>query len=108
MTELELDDIEKELDYDEARDMRDSIEQLLGHDGWSYFTDFLNRRAAHFQARLLQEPVTDMQSVALHNQLRGQLTECRIIPQILAQVVSDLTTALKKEQENMAAEEEND
>lgn len=99
-------DEEVELSYEETREQKEMLEQLLEHPAWKFITGLLEMRANARERELVRVCPNSMETMVAFAQIRGGVDELRLVPVMVQQIYSDMQTHLYKMQEEMSEDAE--
>lgn len=91
----------EELTYEELREQREVLEELLDSRGWKFFLQILEQRVEGRERELFSQRPENMEQLVRFNRLAGGIDEARVIPEMIAGLYSDADTQVKKIQEEM-------
>ena len=98
----------EELSYDQARETKAAIGELMDSKGWEFLKAFLEQRQKEFENGILSAFPRNMDAVVDLAHTRGRIDEIRGIPAILEQVYMDLDTWIKQVQDEEEAAQQED
>lgn len=97
---------EIEVDYEDIRGLKETIGSFLESPGWKFVSAFLASRAEAREKELIRSCPCNTETMVAYARVRGGIDELLLIPQMLAQVYSDLETSVHKMQDTTEGEEE--
>jgi hypothetical protein len=100
-----------ELNYEQAREFRDTMNSFIEHPGWQVFVELLNTRALMREKELYQLCPMTVEQMVSFARLKGGIEELNLVPQIVANMLSDVDNQVRQYQDDMdefAAERENE
>lgn len=93
------------LDYGQAREAKEQLEDTLNSPGWVFLMSLLQQRADLREKELYAIVPATMEENVKFAILKGGINELRFVPALAEQVLRDLTEELKRAQDRMAEEE---
>lgn len=88
--------IEEELSYEEARELKEYLEELFDHPGWKWFQTFIEQRVRIRTRDLYQYCPDSTEMMVKFARLKGGLDELDLLFPAVHQVYSDLSSNLEK------------
>lgn len=97
---------DRDMSYEEARELKATLESLLQHAGWKVFESFLEERA-HLRAMELTgiDPDTP-EKLYQFAKFRGGIEELQLIVPIIHQLYSDVASEVTKHQKAMEGDQD--
>lgn len=96
----------EELDYEEARELKKSLEDLFVSRGWEFVEYFLSKRADDRERQLYGMCPEDMAEAVRFARVKGGVEELRLLPDMLKQVLADIEDHLEDLKEDDDGTEE--
>lgn len=93
-----------ELSYEEAREIKEALEAMLDSPGWEFTRQFIASRTSIRAAELINYRIESVEQIARYNRLQGELEEIARFPDVIAHYLSDLTSEVRKLQDEAQAE----
>ena len=95
----------EEIDYVQARAIKEALERMFESEGWAVFTDFVESRVAGRQAELYDYTPETVEQMVRFARMKGGLEELKLLPTMLHQIHSDCKELVFKTQEAMEEDE---
>lgn len=96
----------EQITYEEARDLKLHLEGLLDHPGWKFLCEVVEARASTREKELLEMCPTNMEQLSLFNRVKGGIDELRFVPLLMNQLLSDVSEEVRRIQDEIEAEED--
>lgn len=90
----------EEMQYEEARELKKSLGDLLQSPGWEFVEYFLAQRSDIRHKQLLEMCPENTEQMVRFARMKGGIDELRMLPEIFKQVLSDIEEYLNTVQEN--------
>lgn len=87
------------LTYEEARVLKDQLDQFLDSPGWTFVQEFLTERAMLRQRELVQMCPESVEQMVRFARIKGGIDELQLIPDMLGQIYSDVNAFVKDAQD---------
>lgn len=88
------------LSYAEAREIKEILEGLFDSPAWKFIKDFLEERAQGRLNELVSMCPETVEQMVRFARVKGSIDEIVMLPVILAQVLSDVTEAVRRAQDD--------
>ena len=89
----------EELTYEQAREIKDSLESLFNHYGWKIFIEALQVRAQLREKELVQMCPESTKQMVRYSRIKGGIDELRLIETMMGQMLTDVTLFIQQAQE---------
>jgi len=96
-------DFEK-MTYEEGRDLKETLADFLKHPGWEFVKSVVEERTKIRHGELTSLCPASIEQMAGYNRIFGGIEELRLLPVLIEQIYSDLTTELKRLQDEVEGE----
>lgn len=94
----------EEIDFDQARDIKQALESLLESQGWEIVRQFLVTRNEARMRSLSENVPETIEQMSRFNRLRGQVEGEMAVMGYVQQLLSDVTEELRRKQDELQAE----
>lgn len=96
----------EELTYDEARFMKEALEDVMKMPGWQMAVDFLDSRREGLVQMLTQNVPVSLEEMCRANRLRGAVDELELFTPMFQEVLGSLRTVLEQQQTELDFDDE--
>lgn len=104
--QLEFDLDFENLEYENARSIKENLEKMLQEEGWQIFLRFITTRAALRERELYEMMPASIEDMVKFAAFRGGINELRLLPVLMEQMLTDLKEEIRRVQDQQAEEEE--
>lgn len=89
----------EELDFDQARNVKQSLENLIDSPGWAIIVQFIESRTEIRNKALVETIPENVEQMVRMARLKGQTEELSQFPSYVGQLLNDVTEELRRIQD---------